>query len=108
MTSEQMQDFYGWKHAWMWQENILTSSPAIMQIMPKPEQLLNSASWRWRFFLENVEATEEGVGSGFLQFVMEEDPEMYKVAGNSLLGTFTAHNSVNIKKNNYVCYLFCP
>ncbi len=34
----------------------------------------------------------------FCVFVMEEYPEMYKAAGISLLGTSTAHNSVNIKK----------
>ncbi len=49
---------------------------------------------------ENVKATEEGVGSGFLRFVMEEDPEKYEAAGISLPGTSTAHNSVSIKKNN--------
>jgi hypothetical protein len=47
-----------------------------------------------------VKATEEGVGSGFLRFVMEEDPEKYEAAGISLPGTSTAHNSVSIKKNN--------
>ncbi len=34
----------------------------------------------------------------FCDFVMEEDPEMYKAAGISLPDTSTAHNSVNIKK----------
>ncbi len=35
----------------------------------------------------------------FYDFVMEEDPELYKAA-EFLLGTSTAHSSVNIKKNN--------
>jgi hypothetical protein len=66
MTSEQMQGFYGWKHALMLQENISTSRSAIMQIFlalgsfefGKPEMEV--------LVVDNVEAKEEGVGSGFL------------------------------------------
>ena len=90
MSSEQMQDFYGWKSASMCKEYISTSVPAIKKMaqtlgnfdMEEPEVEMEPVT---EVVVPVVEVLEKSDPLMVVDVLTEEESEMYKAAGISLV-----------------------
>jgi site-specific recombinase XerC len=111
MTSEQMQGFFGWKHASMCQEYISTSNPAIRHMartlgsfdLGLPEVEEEERAEEVLVMVEEEQNDNKGLLPEELEdlssFVMEEDPDLYAAAGISFPATSSpTNNKVNIQQ----------
>ncbi len=111
MTSEQMQGFFGWKHASVCQEYIFTSKPAIMHMaqmlgsfeLGLPEVEEEERAQQLLVMVEDEQNNKKGVLPEEFEylsnFVMEEDPDMCAAAGISFPATSThPNNKVDIQQ----------
>ncbi len=111
MTSEQMQGFFGWKHASMCQEYISTSNPAIRHMaqtlgsfdLGLPEVVEEERAEEVLVMVEEEQNDKKGLlpeeFEDLLSFVMDEDPDLYAAAGISFPATSSPTiNKVNIQQ----------